>query len=272
MASLTYSNGSLVYQSRYEPGLVAALKMSIPETDRRWDGTHKAWIVTPQHADLLVRITAQHLGETISAPRVNGAAPAAEQRLLDVRYIGATKDRNGDVRTANAWVNGGWSVVFPEPVLRAWFEQPAQPDEAQTLYGVLAVTKAATPDEIKSAYRRMARSYHPDMNHEPGAAGMFIRIKAAYDILSAPNQRAKYDAGLALEASLRTQRNSQMVAPADGYRAPLRCGYILATGREQLARFVVSEISMWEDIVRADGAVLVTSWPVGADRFVESWS
>lgn len=62
------------------------------------------------------------------------------------------------------------------------------------LYDVLGVTRSATPDEIQRAYRKLARSSHPDVNSDPGAEDRFKEISAAYDVLSDPETRSRYDA------------------------------------------------------------------------------
>lgn len=60
-------------------------------------------------------------------------------------------------------------------------------------YRVLGVDKFASAEEIKRAYRRLARQYHPDLNPGRNTSTHFIRIKNAYDILNDPVKRQDYD-------------------------------------------------------------------------------
>ncbi|NLZ38982.1 MAG: molecular chaperone DnaJ [Firmicutes bacterium] len=61
-------------------------------------------------------------------------------------------------------------------------------------YEVLGVSRDASPEEIKKAYRRLARKYHPDVNRDDkNAEEKFKEIKEAYDVLSDPNRRQRYD-------------------------------------------------------------------------------
>jgi hypothetical protein len=61
------------------------------------------------------------------------------------------------------------------------------------LYQVLGVKRTASQSEIKSAYRRLARQYHPDVNADPAAASLFARITEAYHVLIDSQRRDLYD-------------------------------------------------------------------------------
>ncbi|HEX8752302.1 MAG TPA: DnaJ domain-containing protein, partial [Solirubrobacterales bacterium] len=67
---------------------------------------------------------------------------------------------------------------------------------ADELYKTLGVSKKASDEEIKKAYRKLARKYHPDRNpDDPQAEEKFKEISAAYDVLGDPEKRKEYDAG-----------------------------------------------------------------------------
>lgn len=60
-------------------------------------------------------------------------------------------------------------------------------------YEVLGLKRSATQDDIKSAFRRLARQYHPDINKAPDASKKFAEVQRAYDVLSDEQKRQMYD-------------------------------------------------------------------------------
>ncbi len=60
-------------------------------------------------------------------------------------------------------------------------------------YAVLGVERTAAADEIRGAYRKLARQFHPDVSADPGAAERFTEVTQAYEILSDPEKRQRYD-------------------------------------------------------------------------------
>ena len=64
---------------------------------------------------------------------------------------------------------------------------------AKSLYETLEVSENASADEIKKAYRKLARKYHPDVNKDAGAEDKFKELNAAYEVLSDKEKKQQYD-------------------------------------------------------------------------------
>src|SRR5580658_3765886 len=61
-------------------------------------------------------------------------------------------------------------------------------------YDVLGIPRSASPDEVKSAFRKMARKYHPDATkNDPKSTERFKEVQEAYDVLGDANKRSNYD-------------------------------------------------------------------------------
>ena len=90
---------------------------------------------------------------------------------------------------------------------------------ARDYYEMLGVSRNADADELKQAYRRLARKYHPDVNKEPEAEDRFKEISRAYEVLSDPDLRPRYDqfgeAGVSSGAGAGYQDFSDMGGIAD---------------------------------------------------------
>jgi curved DNA-binding protein len=65
--------------------------------------------------------------------------------------------------------------------------------EFKDYYDIMGVSRDATQDEIKRAYRKLARKYHPDVSKEPDAEARFKEVGEAYEVLKDPEKRAAYD-------------------------------------------------------------------------------
>lgn len=278
-----HANG-LAVRFGYNAGTLAAFKAAVPGAARRWDNDEKVWLVDPAYGDKVADVLTAMTGQRVTVPLLRAVAPQVETRLLEVHYIGRCRQREGGESSATGWCDGSWSVVLTEKVLRSWFEGGIDAPETErpattTYYARLGVTQRATDDEMKTAYRRLVKQWHPDTCHEPDAAQQFRAIQAAYEVLRDPRMRRKYDTGLAFERAAAMQTDLGASARAggfgtligQGYRSPLRCGWLLAEGTPGVRGFVVATILSWQDIVNAGGQTLTTSWPAGADHFESRW-
>ncbi len=275
MARIVQTSNELQFFSPYDQLLVADLKMRIPYNERRWDGNSKCWIVTTNNLNTLKVLSIKYLGNepSIQGGLINSQPLKPQTKLLNVRYIGTPKDRGNGEKSAFGHDGQNWSIVFPELVLRQWFEGENATVETTdlTLYGVLALKQTCAGSDIKTAWRRMAKRYHPDVNKDDDAVAMMIRINEAYEVLNNPMKRKKYDAGLVLVSTLGQTNNTRLNAFSNIWRPPERCGFVLATGQYMLGRFVIEVIHQWEPIKDAYGRELVTSWPMGSDTYQENW-
>lgn len=284
--SIDADHRGLIVRTPYSAQFVSELKRRVPRSDLSFTGKpENAWIVEPSHAATVQKLIMEVYREAVSLPVVGKASPRLERAELRVEYVGQCKQRaTGDV-SAYGHDGQNWSVVLPESVLKQFFGQDVEisveGDENRSrvkpasLYAVLLINQSADSAAIKSAYRRMARLTHPDVNHEPDAAEQFKAVNHAWNVLSDPQMRRRYDAGLALEASLKSRRRGDdfftSLNANNYFRAPLRCGLLTVDGERKLGRVIVSKIHQWDDIVRADGKTMVSSWKYGAENYQVEW-
>jgi len=84
-------------------------------------------------------------------------------------------------------------------------------------YKTLGVDRKASQEEVKKAYRKLARQYHPDTNKDAGAEGRFKQISEAYDVLGDPEKRKRYDRGTSVFGQANPFGGGTAGAPAGDY-------------------------------------------------------
>ena len=85
------------------------------------------------------------------------------------------------------------------------------PVEYKDYYAILGVDRNAKPDDIRKAYRKLAKEFHPDVNKSSGAVDKYKEINEAYEVLKDPAKREKYD------RLGQNWRNGQDFTPPDGW-------------------------------------------------------
>lgn len=265
---VTAESGGLKVKTPYNAEFVAELKGRIPGTHRRWDGPSKCWLVAGAYEAELKELIDRCYGGDVQMPVIIAAAAELKEITFQADYIGSCRDGNA----ASVHSGGNWSAKIPEKVLRAWFKQAAEVGAASTFYGLLGVDQKALPIDIKKAYKRAARQWHPDICREPEGPEMFRKVKEAFDVLNDPMQRARYNAGLAFEAMARVgggYRFGGKPSKYANYIPMLRCGILRVRATQELGGLMVQEILEWGDITNDTGQTMVSFW--ADDSFSIAW-
>jgi DnaJ-domain-containing protein 1 len=231
----------------------------------------------------------RYSGDVIRQIRIHVGDPEIDQRPLpeqldlDLFYLGMAKERVNGQRNARgqARLSDTWNWLFPLNVLQDWF-CGITGALWNTHYEALGIQQDAPQGDIKSAYRRAARTWHPDVCDDENANEMFLRVQAAYEMLKDPLMRKRYDMGLALTAKLDqceedvpNRRGELEAASWQGREAwvpPVRCGRLEVTVSDCIVGVNhVSEIHSWKDIMDFRDRVLVTHWDRDTKKVVEEW-
>lgn len=260
---ITKQGNLLLVNSPYNADFVSLLKEKVSANDRKWDGASKVWRVKASYLDTLKSIGELYY-DHVEVIHDRAATLKPTRQVILCEYLGRCKSDDFSVAYANCFVNGSWSIRVSEKVLRAYFEgfnESAQPTQKQdsTLYGLLGAKPVSSVDELKRAYLRAAKVWHPDRNSDPDAADMFRKVKLAWDTLSNPAIRAKYDAGLKLmqkqEQPDASWKSANLSTVSDyGYRAPAMCG-LVDCEIEQGIKQTMSKIYDWKDDTRTFGNI-----------------
>jgi len=259
--TVTRKKGVYVVSFPYNAEAVAALKTRIPHTYRRWN-RKKKWEVDPKYKSTIVDIAREFFGTDVMMPEITKKA-FSDTDTFEVRYIGKVKPRGTGGESCYGWTLGGWNIVFPGKAIRTHFGIKANKSgAAHTYYSALGVSESSSKKEINKGYSRASMQWHPDYCLEPNAKKKFDFIQMAYETLSDPELRSKYDKRLAEKTTKNTIES--------GWSPPMRCGNITVEYTVSMGIPVVDKILSWKDIVDGN-RVLVSSWPPGSSTFVEKW-
>ena len=273
------SNGGYKVVTPFDWHFINDLKTAVPASDRAYDPQIRCWTVSAQYKDVVARLIEWYFAVKVN-PQPITVAPVLG--IIEVLYLGKTKDRGNGLKTAKGWTNNGWTVTIPEPVLKRYFDpcyteqSTVEKPKTATYYETLSIKQGASPDEIKSGYRRMVKQWHPDVCKDPDATEVFRAVQKAYEILSNPKTKARYDVGLKLaeKADIKPIDTTPLWAKAQDqlpYRSPLKCGNLLCEYTTFGVMMTVSKIMQWEDIYNEKGQVLVSSWKMGDDAPTLEW-
>ena len=126
------------------------------------------------------------------------------------------------------------------------------------LYAVLGVNRTATSREIKSAYRRLARRYHPDVSSDPAASSKFAQINEAYHTLIDSERRRTYDRTGSVSSAAHARQTNSAAA-----RAARRAYY-----QERADRIVNEWLQREREETRARGKAVYTTVTLFVSTFI----
>lgn len=154
-----------------------------------------------------------------------------------------------------------------------------------TYYDILGVDPKVEPEILRKAYRKLARSYHPDVNDHPGSHEQMAKINAAFETLSDPVRRLEYDARLnggRIEDPQVNSRNSygnltfnvQLMQRLQEHKTPIYAVSFIPGTEELLASSFDNEIFMWDTQtetssgrIKLEGGAVSTIESITKDHF-----
>lgn len=117
-------------------------------------------------------------------------------------------------------------------------------------YKVMGLKHDATEKDIKTAYRRLARKYHPDLNKEPDAEEKFKELGEAYDVLRDPEKRKTYDAYM--REGVFNQQHARQNPHAHGFQPGNHEGFSQFQGDESFFDFLFGQRGFNQESINAD--------------------
>jgi hypothetical protein len=275
-ATFTLQGDTFQWRTKYNPDLVADMRLEIPNTAKAWHNggrDDRYWTISADYFEKAKELSTRHGYEVvITGGTLNQLKPGSH--TFDLDYMGLVRDRSDGTQTATGWVNGYWNAVFKLDVLQEWFNFNAKPNVAASLYEVLSLQQglsgALFDKALKKAYRRYARTWHPDVCKEPEADEAFKRGQEAYERLSDPLFKAKYDAGLKFERDYPVEQGNWKGASIQ-WKPPVRCGKLTVLGLKVGDKYDIHKIVQWRDITNDRGETMISFWDISLDKFVTEW-
>ena len=272
-------SSGIILKTEYDPQRTplfnSEMKNRVPASKRKWDSEGKVWIFALDQGATLSDMLMKHFGHHWQ-PTASMLVSDPITQELTLYYLAIPKDYgDGHFQALGKTdLHSDWNLIFPLEVLTTWFGVTGSVGStwkpSDNYYVLLGVRFDATPEEIKKAYRRAAKTWHPDINDDPMAEAMFKAVNEANEALSDPVRRKRYNAGLYFsgQVSGETAKNTTAIS---NWRPPVRCGYLTVKGLDQLGRFVIQEILKWDSISDGQGRELVTWWNLKEKTINEGW-
>jgi hypothetical protein len=267
---------TVAMDASYNVAFLQMFKALVPAKHRQWRASDKIWAFTPSYISEVIDLATRMGYEIETTPYMGNdtAQQEVETIIAQVNYLGNARRRpDGSVNATGLDERGEWVYLFPFDVLAEFLDISivSSPLTAKTHYERLGVERTATGDEIKRAFRKAVRAWHPDVNAHPDAAEATIAIRDSYEVLANERQRRKYDVALKLAPQVdggNAVANEIVWVPPDY----LRCGLWKVDVTHALGRMAVEKIHDHYDIVNSAGEIMAVRWDGGNGTPLISWT
>lgn len=259
------------YKKAFQLEVFDRMSGYIPQSDRSFNKPDNTWLVEYKWGKRLAQSIEKHFGVVVDAPMPPQTLNNSKiyRTRYKIEYIGQPKWK-GDNNYSSCFVNDSWNFIIPEQVivdflLTKGMNVKRKSDENKTLYDILSgpqlvVNMSSSQEDIKRAFRFMARQWHPDVCKEPDATERFKEINGAYQKLSDPKEKSKYDAANRIAQTITDRQFKPKVTHMQqGVQLPSRCGWLTVDAERSARGITVTRIYGWEEIIE-NGKALVTSW------------
>jgi len=281
--SLASSGSEFELKCKYDRAFIDALKIEVPSFGRTWDNDHRTWHIDPDWYKEVENLVWYHFKFRPTWPQARLFKPNYRDIDFKLMYVGNSKgDPDRATKRASSGTDGkSWDYIFWEFALANWFTgvTPSRPrQQLANLYSILEIPEDFPTDQMKAAFWKQAKIWHPDVNKTPEATERFKLVNEAFETLSKPLRRARYDIGLKIEKEEMFQAGhnsrgnySNISQYGSTFKPPVRCGILRARGYDRMGRFYITEVEDWNDIVDQRGRTLVTKWDMRSQTVVQEW-
>lgn len=257
----------------YVKGLNNYVKKWIPSSERRYCPITKRWFFNKFYLNNVANGIKQ-FGLFPVIVDLGGESGNNTQEFV-IEYLKITYTKK-DGTFYKLYLRNRHIANLPDYQMKQWwldnpYNKPKPLSaEASNFYKLLEVDQHCKIEEIKESYRQLAMQFHPDTSTELDAHEIFVRLNSAYEVLTNPIKRKKYDAGITY-ARMINENGSSVTSRSRFTEPPVKCGRVKAVGKFHLGLFVIDKVLKWQDIIK-DGKLMASHFNTVTNNYEITWN